>query len=156
MHYIECCSLVEPLTCGSADKKLNTTLIGNKTTIGAQIHYKCPTDYYLVGDEIRTCTEEGFWSGHASSCFCKYFTIKSPIVVNLYWFDDVYLATLDVDCGSLPSIENGDLTMLENRTTYGARAEFRCKSNYTLVGQSIRTCGKDGIWNGQQPQCLCT
>lgn len=59
-----------------------------------------------------------------------------------------------VDCGVLPEFENGDVKLLDGRTTHGALADYSCKENYTLVGDSTRRCGDGGIWSGHQPQCL--
>lgn len=119
----------KPASCGSPDKKVNTTVIGNEQSIGAVIRYQCPTDYVLVGDENRTCMEDGFWSGRAPSC-------------------------LYVNCGPLNSIEHGTITLVDNRTTYGAKAMFKCEANYTLIGNDVQTCGAEGIWSGLHPQCL--
>lgn len=60
-----------------------------------------------------------------------------------------------MNCGNLRNIENGDVIMLDNRTTYDARALYKCHSNYTLIGQDTRMCSENGVWSGQQPQCLC-
>lgn len=60
-----------------------------------------------------------------------------------------------VDCGALPDLENGSIKLLESRTTHGAFADYTCKVNYTLVGDTRRRCGDGGIWSGHQPQCLC-
>lgn len=68
--------VLEPASCGSADKKANTTIAGNDKKVGAVIDYKCPKDYVIVGDKNRTCTREGFWSGQAPSCHCKFSSIR--------------------------------------------------------------------------------
>lgn len=60
-----------------------------------------------------------------------------------------------VDCGVLPNLENGAITLLDNRTTHGALADYTCKENYTLKGDTRRRCGDGGIWSGHEPQCLC-
>lgn len=60
-----------------------------------------------------------------------------------------------VDCGPLPELENGVITLVDNRTTHGALADYVCKENYTLLGDVRRRCGDGGIWSGHQPQCLC-
>lgn len=59
-----------------------------------------------------------------------------------------------VDCGPLPELENGVITLVDNRTTHGALADYVCKENYTLLGDVRRRCGDGGIWSGHQPQCL--
>jgi len=60
-----------------------------------------------------------------------------------------------VDCGVLPNLENGAIMLLDNRTTHGALADYTCKENYTLKGDTRRRCGDGGIWSGHEPQCLC-
>ena len=42
----------------------------------------------------------------------------------------------------------------ENRTSYGAKVEYLCRDNFTLVGEQSRTCNEDGIWTGSAPKCL--
>jgi len=60
-----------------------------------------------------------------------------------------------VDCGALPNLENGAISLLEGRTTHGALADYACNDNYTLMGDTKRRCGDGGIWSGHQPRCLC-
>ena len=60
-----------------------------------------------------------------------------------------------MDCGALPDFANGMITLVDRRTTHGAFADYVCKDNYTLVGDTRRRCGDGGIWSGHQPQCLC-
>ena len=45
--------------------------------------------------------------------------------------------------------------MVDNRTTYAARAKYACDANYTLVGEELRTCGDGGAWSEETPECLC-
>ncbi|XP_025834968.1 sushi, von Willebrand factor type A, EGF and pentraxin domain-containing protein 1 [Agrilus planipennis] len=118
-----------PLFCGSPDKKLNTTIVGNNYEVGSQIQYNCPIGHRLIGIENRTCEKNGFWSGEAPSCRF-------------------------VDCGSLNDLKHGSVTLIDNRTTFAAKAHYTCHENYTLIGHEYRTCGKDGLWSDQAPQCL--
>ncbi|KAF7988440.1 hypothetical protein HCN44_001013 [Aphidius gifuensis] len=118
-----------PSICGSPDKLENTTIVGNKRTLGSTIDYTCPDGYMLVGLKSRVCEENGFWSGKPPTC--KY-----------------------VDCGYLKEFDNGIISLTDKRTTYGAVAEYSCKNNYTLIGDAQRRCGDGGIWSGHQPQCL--
>lgn len=43
--------------------------------------------------------------------------------------------------------------MSEERTTFGAVAQYICHENYTLIGNENRTCTLNG-WSGKHPQCL--
>lgn len=60
---------------------------------------------------------------------------------------------LDIDCGPLEVLEHGSIRMSENRTTYGAVAQYICHENYTLIGNENRSCTLSG-WSGSHPQCL--
>lgn len=62
----------DPASCGSPDKQLNTTLEGKNHSVGAQISYACPLGHMLLGDKVRTCDTDAFWSGKAPSCKCEY------------------------------------------------------------------------------------
>ncbi|XP_037088646.1 P-selectin-like, partial [Pollicipes pollicipes] len=118
-----------PQKCGSPDRKENTTIAGSDFAVNRTIQYRCPEGSRVVGDAVRTCAEDGRWSGQAPSC-------------------------QHVDCGPLTGIEKGNLTMLDGRTTHGARARFICQEHHALLGEPVRTCGDDGQWSGAQPKCL--
>lgn len=60
----------------------------------------------------------------------------------------------DVDCGTLPGLEHGTVSLANSRTTYGAKAVYSCHENYTLIGHEKRTCGTEGKWTDTNPQCL--
>lgn len=64
---------VDPLSCGSPDSQLNTTVSGGRSnhTIGGQVRYNCPKGHALVGNEVRTCEKTGMWSDAAPMCKCK-------------------------------------------------------------------------------------
>uniref|UniRef100_A0A182FK45 Sushi, von Willebrand factor type A, EGF and pentraxin domain-containing protein 1 n=1 Tax=Anopheles albimanus TaxID=7167 RepID=A0A182FK45_ANOAL len=117
-----------PLSCGSPDALVNTTIVGRNYSIGANITYRCPVGHSLIGPAERICQPNGTWSGTAPAC--KY-----------------------VDCGALPAIEHGGIILSEQRTSYGVQALYTCHENYTLIGHENRTCEAGG-WSGQQPKCL--
>lgn len=129
LDYLHWICQYTPAMCGSPDKQLNTTIVGTDYRVGKTVTYQCPTGHMLAGSINRTCLSSGFWSGMAPSC--KY-----------------------VDCGAVPELEHGSVAIIDSRTTYGARAEFSCNENYTLMGESKRVCREGGIWSGTQPQCL--
>ncbi|KAL1116999.1 hypothetical protein AAG570_004327, partial [Ranatra chinensis] len=129
LDYLHWICQYTPSKCGSPDKNENTTIVGTDYKVGQSIAYKCPEGHMLLGDANRTCSPEAFWEGEPPTC--KY-----------------------VDCGEVGSLEHGSVTLVDNRTSYGAMAEFSCDKNFTLVGQSSRTCAEEGKWLGEQPQCL--
>lgn len=118
-----------PLSCGSPDKLVNTTIVGQNNKVGSEIKYMCPEGHMLVGIGTRKCVEDGVWSGSAPTC--KY-----------------------VDCSGLPDIDHGSVRLETGRTTHGAVAIYTCHENYTLIGKEKRTCGDGGFWSEQSPQCL--
>lgn len=95
--------------------------------IDDQIVYTCPPGSVLIGNSQRTCLSTGFWSGFAPSC-------------------------KHVDCGRLPSIENGNV--ITYRTDYMANATYSCDPDYILIGEEQRQCQATGLWSGVEPKCV--
>ena len=58
----------------------------------------------------------------------------------------------EIKCPDLTDPANGDLTM--NSISVGATANFSCNSGYFLVGEAVLTCGGDGTWSAEPPQCI--
>ena len=64
-----------------------------------------------------------------------------------------FFLLIAVDCGSLPDPKNGKKTV-ETRTTFGGRAEFRCRSKgFSLDGSKLRFCQANGNWSGKPTSC---
>lgn len=57
-----------------------------------------------------------------------------------------------VDCGTLPSPENGEVVLSEG-TQFLATAEYTCEQLFVLEGEDIRTCLPSGEWSGEEPVC---
>ncbi|XP_045463202.1 sushi, von Willebrand factor type A, EGF and pentraxin domain-containing protein 1 [Harmonia axyridis] len=131
LDYLHWICQYEPSSCGGPDKKENTTIVGTDYRIGSIVQYRCPEGHMLVGEPSRRCLNNGVWSGSAPSC--RY-----------------------VNCGALPDIENGFVTLKESRTTFGAQAVYTCRDNYTLVGNKMRECDENEIWSESTPKCLYT
>lgn len=60
----------------------------------------------------------------------------------------------DVNCGNITPIQDGDVALIDSRTTHGARILYTCRENHTLVGDAERNCGDEGTWSGEPPKCL--
>ena len=56
-----------------------------------------------------------------------------------------------VDCGPLKKPAHGKVSY--NITTYRAEATYECDSSYSLVGDPVRICGKNGNWSGSDTMC---
>lgn len=80
---------------------------------------------------------------------------EEPLFPTNIWFKMIKQIFLsDVNCGGLTPIQDGDVTLVDDRTTHGAKAVYSCQENYTLVGDAERMCIDDGIWSGEAPKCL--
>ena len=55
-----------------------------------------------------------------------------------------------VDCGPLPSPDNGNIT--KTGTLIGSTATYTCDSGYERVDSDILVCRGDGTWSGS-PLC---
>jgi hypothetical protein len=60
-----------PLSCGSPDVNVNTTIVGRNFSVGATVEYKCPKEHSLVGGTSRECQSNGAWSSTAPTCKCE-------------------------------------------------------------------------------------
>ena len=56
-----------------------------------------------------------------------------------------------VDCGSLSSPENGNVTL--PGTMFDSIAQYTCNLGYLLVGVESRQCQADRTWSDESPIC---
>ena len=117
--YTVMCSTLPAPSNGRIDQE------GNRP--GDRATYSCNTNYELSGDRVRTCQNDGSWSGSAPTC--------NRIV-----------------CQSLSNPANGQVTF-SSGVFVGSRATYTCDSGYFVDGQSTRTCQGDGSWTGSAPIC---
>jgi hypothetical protein len=125
----------------------------NDTThVGSGAVYSCNVNYRLEGSSpIRTCGENGKWSGVAAQCR----EIRCPMP--------------ERPDGSVLSISSSDrlraVTLLRNtdRGGEGSSSSFRigstviykCERGFRLDGRNSRTCDEAGHWTGDVPSCTC-
>ncbi|KFM61407.1 CUB and sushi domain-containing protein 3, partial [Stegodyphus mimosarum] len=128
LDYLPWVCQYSPSNCGNPDRQENSTVLEKDFRLGQSVVYHCPTGNKVVGDRVRRCESNGFWSGTAPTC--QY-----------------------VQCGDLKDINFGKVIYPEKRTTYNATAVYICEENYTLVGDGVRRCTEDGTWNGTEPRC---
>ena len=76
--------------------------------VGSIVRYFCPTGEMPVGDNSnRTCQDDGAWSGDEEAITCK-----------------------PVECGKVPGLANGEIHVIDGRTSWGARVRYKCKQDY--------------------------
>jgi CUB/sushi domain-containing protein len=108
-------------------------LVYNGTYRGATLTYYCDEGYKIEGGSERKCRRNKTWS-------------KTPPVCTV------------VTCPQPHSIAHGlvdyNRSSGEGNLIYGSNASFYCDYGYELIGNSIRTCGADGVWVGAEPECV--
>ncbi|XP_023237075.1 CUB and sushi domain-containing protein 3-like [Centruroides sculpturatus] len=96
--------------------------------VHSSIEYSCQPGYRLIGNNVRTCKQDGRWSGKPPTC--KY-----------------------VRCGRMPNIHKGHIVYLNGTTHLGSIARFSCVVGYELNGNVFRECLENGQWSGDVPNC---
>ncbi|XP_064386909.1 uncharacterized protein LOC135335369 isoform X2 [Halichondria panicea] len=84
---------------------------------------------YSCDGSKRTCLSDGSWNGSVPTC------AGEPV------------------CAALPSPSNGVLRYNGTTLVERTQAMYHCEVNYTLSGDSTRTCRGDGTWSGSAPTC---
>lgn len=95
-------------------------------TDGTYATFYCNDGYIMVGESIRVCQSEGYWSGSSPVC--------NP-----------------VQCDNLSNPSFGFVST--SRLTLGGVATYSCDEGYQIVGASTRKCQVDGEWSGKVPLC---
>ncbi|XP_052833673.1 sushi, von Willebrand factor type A, EGF and pentraxin domain-containing protein 1 [Octopus bimaculoides] len=89
---------------------------------------RCEPGYYLKGDSVRICQEDGEWSGNASECRMKV-------------------------CPHLPTPKNGNRICSRGDFTFSTVCRFTCDTGYKLIGSRRRTCLAIAYWSGITTRC---
>lgn len=148
--------ITAPLSCGNPDRRVNSTVVGKNYSMGATVEYRCPTGSVTLGVSVRSCQTNGLWSDEPPTCKRRQ---KDNLLIAINQSNQCYyylfFSRLDVDCGSLKGIKDGEVVNADGRTTFGASVKYSCAENYTLVGTDKRVCGSNGNWQPEEPKCLC-
>lgn len=62
-----------------------------------------------------------------------------------------YYSITAVSCGLLDSPKNGRVSF--TGITINSVAKYSCFQGYDVVGETTRTCQKNGQWSGHEPFC---
>lgn len=133
-------------------------------------HYSCicKPGYYGVGLAPHGCevcpngTYWNFWNSCLNCPDINHQTLNSPALsvdecVCKTGFKETHLHRCEmIKCPLLPVPDNG--YFVEGSAclnTVNTACGARCNSGYQLVGSSIRLCQEDGIWSGDETECIC-
>ncbi|XP_071853893.1 sushi, von Willebrand factor type A, EGF and pentraxin domain-containing protein 1-like isoform X2 [Apostichopus japonicus] len=96
--------------------------------IGSVCTYVCQAGFTLVGNNQRTCTVTGVWSGDAPSC-------------------------QSVACPPLPFVLNGGYTCSDANNA-NSLCTFTCNTRFEITsGDATITCDQNGVWTGETASC---
>ncbi|TKS88293.1 CUB and sushi domain-containing protein 3 [Collichthys lucidus] len=117
------------INCGDPGVPASGLRYGEDFTIGQNVSFQCQPGYRMEedGSSVRTCTQNGTWSGNMPMCTAKF-------------------------CGD-PGTPVGGFR--EGRSfIYQSEVSFSCVPPLVLVGTATRLCESDGTWSGTQPRCI--
>ena len=115
-----------PVTCPVLTIPDNGNISTTAQTFGSYATYSCNEGYNMVGENIRICQPEGYWS--ASSPTCEF-----------------------VLCPTLTIPDGGNLSTTGQ--TFASMATYSCNDGYRMNGESIRICQPEGYWSGNASSC---
>ncbi|XP_064386521.1 uncharacterized protein LOC135335055 isoform X2 [Halichondria panicea] len=68
--------------------------------------------------------------------------------------EDMTFCAKLVVCLSLPALNNGIVSYKDSTLGLNTVATYTCNTSYSLIGDTTRTCGSDGVWSGVDgPTC---
>ncbi|KAL4230224.1 Sushi [Mactra antiquata] len=170
--YVEC---VQCENVNSPFNGYNSISTNGTVTI---VTYTCMSGYYLIGNAVSFCMNNGTWSDNTPVCVCD-----SPVTISngeVTLSADLYIASytcyigfalngvaerqcLDdgtgwsgqeptcVTCNTLETITGGLVQLFTDGIyTYG---NYTCSNGYSMNGEATIQCRNDGTWNFNPPTC---
>uniref|UniRef100_A0A4W4E2X2 CUB and Sushi multiple domains 3a n=1 Tax=Electrophorus electricus TaxID=8005 RepID=A0A4W4E2X2_ELEEL len=117
------------ISCGDPGVPANGLRFGELFTVGQNVSYACQPGYLMENgsSSTRTCTQNGTWSGHLSTCEV-------------------------VTCPPPAPIANGEVEGSLFR--WGTSVSYGCLDGYELSFPAVLTCISSGAWSGEVPLCM--
>ncbi|XP_039251856.2 sushi, von Willebrand factor type A, EGF and pentraxin domain-containing protein 1-like [Styela clava] len=103
---------------------------------GNVVTYQCIRGYKLMGNEQRTCGDNGRWSGTQPRCEKRQ-----------------AMQPMKKTCTRPQDIQDGTLTASDWTFKTGSTVTYECRKPFKLIGNSQRTCQENGRWSGSSPTC---
>ncbi|CAH1783116.1 unnamed protein product, partial [Owenia fusiformis] len=125
----------ERVTCSPAPSNpRNGRVDSTSTDCEATVTYSCDTCYRLVGDQSRTCSNNGIWTPtREPTCQIK-------------------------TCTDVSSVLPPNVIILNQDNNCGGKIEFACNQEFSLNGAASLDCleessGDGATWSGSLPTC---
>ena len=120
--------------------------------VGHAATYTCDYGYKLVGESVRKCLYNGYWSGKAPVCkkskLNEHYCVREKYDLN---HAIVFISSSKVQCGHLSDVAYG--VVKHEGVYFGHKVTYTCDYGYKLVGESVRKCLYNGNWSGEAPVC---
>ena len=114
---------------------------------GSIARYMCDKHSKLIGDNVRKCLYNGYWSGKEPVCKRKHITRIASFILNI----SLFIAIL---CPPLDDPPYGSVKLTGRKP--GSIARYECDKHLKLVGDATRKCLYNGYWSGKEPVCKST
>lgn len=114
---------------------------------GDQALHFCNKCFKLVGDKVRYCQKNGYWTGKPPVCKSKCYIWSLNLIMRCF-----SLLFAVIDCGKPPRPDYGKVIF--RSTKCGSKAVHVCNRRFVLVGDKFRKCLTNGYWSGKTPKCV--
>ena len=61
------------------------------------------------------------------------------------------------NCSDLSTFHNGNIAYSngsDNKRPFNTTATYTCETGYNLMGNNTRTCQREELWSGEEPECV--
>ncbi|XP_053562659.1 complement component receptor 1-like protein [Bombina bombina] len=116
-------------SCPSLSEIENGYFEAKDFLFGTRATYYCNKGYMIARRNYRECTADGTWSNEDPVCEA----VICPMPVSI-----PYRAYMPV----------------KNKYSYQENVTYICSKDWTLLGTSTISCGSDGNWSSEAPECI--
>ena len=105
------------INCAALDHPKNGFVSSSSTVEDGTATYSCKPGFVLEGEDTRTCTSAGNWSGTEPTCRSMYFVCEAlELHITVAWMHPpnhhIYRGEREEGCSSLPFLNNYMLLLL--------------------------------------------
>ena len=114
-------------TCPPLTAPIGGHISTSDNTYNTTVYFWCAPGFSINGTDKAICQEDGLWNLPPPTCEVSH-------------------------CRPLSSPRHGFVSS-QQEIAVNETVEFRCESEYTLIGDAVLKCQNDGRWNTSAPVC---
>ena len=114
-------------TCPPLTAPIGGHISTSDNTYNATVYFWCARGFSINGTDKAICQEDGHWNLPPPTCEVSH-------------------------CHSFPAPRHGFVSS-QQEIAVNETVEFRCESEYSLIGDAVLKCQNDGRWNTSAPVC---